>query len=68
MNDEQFNLSLRSFLKKVGINSQRRIEDAVREALADGRLQGSETLPARVTLTLPSLGVSLTLDDAIRLE
>ncbi len=40
------------FLKKVGITSQREIEKAVRDALADGRLKGHEKLPAKMVLTL----------------
>jgi hypothetical protein len=58
MNEDKFNTSLRGFLKKVGITSQREIEKAVREALADGRLKGHEKLPATMVLTLG--GVSLT--------
>jgi len=34
MNEDTFNTSLRGFLKKVGITSQREIEKAVRDALA----------------------------------
>jgi hypothetical protein len=52
MNEDVFNTSLRGFLKKVGITSQREIEKAVRDALADGRLKGNEKLPAKMTLTL----------------
>ena len=37
MNEDVFNTSLRGFLKKVGITSQREIEKAVREAVAAGR-------------------------------
>ena len=40
MNEDVFNTSLRGFLKKVGITSQREIEKAVRAAVADGRLKG----------------------------
>ena len=58
MNEDIFNTSLRGFLKKVGITSQREIEKAVRDALADGRLKGHEKLPAKMVLTLG--GVSLT--------
>ena len=36
MNEDAFNASLRGFLKKVGITSQREIEKAVRDAV-DGR-------------------------------
>ena len=58
MNEDKFNTSLRGFLKKVGITSQREIEKAVREAVAAGRLKGNEKLPAKMVLTIG--GVSLT--------
>jgi hypothetical protein len=58
MNEDTFNASLRGFLKKVGITSQREIEKAVRDAVASGRLKGNEKLPAKMVLTLG--GVSLT--------
>jgi hypothetical protein len=58
MNEDVFNSSLRGFLKKVGITSQREIEKAVRDALADGRLKGHEKLPAKMVLTVG--GISLT--------
>jgi hypothetical protein len=58
MNEDIFNTSLRGFLKKVGITSQREIEKAVRDAVASGRIKGSEKLPAKVVLTIG--GVSLT--------
>ncbi len=52
MNEDTLNVSVRKFLKKVGITSQREIEQAVRTAIASGRLKGNETLPAKVTLTV----------------
>jgi uncharacterized protein DUF6494 len=58
MNEDVFNNSLRGFLKKVGITSQREIEKAVRDAVASGRLRGSEKLPAKMVLTVG--GVNLT--------
>jgi hypothetical protein len=58
MNEDVFNMSLRKFLKKVGVTSQREIEKAVRRAVEEGRLQGTETLQAEVTLKLG--GVELT--------
>jgi len=58
MDEDKFNTSLRGFLKKVGITSQREIEKAVRDAVAAGRLKGNEKLPAKMVLTLG--GVNLT--------
>lgn len=39
MDDEKFNMSMRKFLKQVGVTSQQAIERHVREAgLKDGRI------------------------------
>ena len=67
MDDDVFNMSLRKFLKKVGITGQRAIEDAVREGLAAGRLKGDEKLPAEVTLTLGGTTLKLVIDGEIEL-
>ena len=58
MNEDAFNASLRKFLKKVGITSQREIEKAVRDAVAAGRLSGNEKLPARMVLTVGGISLS----------
>jgi hypothetical protein len=68
MDEEVFNVSVRKFLKKVGITSQREIEKAVRAALANGRLKGHEALPAKVTLAVEVIGVAVEIDGAIELE
>ena len=67
MNEDVFNTSLRTFLKKVGITSQREIEKAVRDALADGRLKGNEKLPAKMVLTIGGLSLSHEVTDEIEL-
>jgi len=59
MNEDAFNMSVRKFLKKVGVTSQREIEQAVREAVESGKLT-SATLPAKATFTIG--GVNLTFD------
>jgi hypothetical protein len=66
MNEDVFNGSLRKFLKKVGVTSQREIEKAVREALANGSLKGHERLPAKMVLTIG--GISLTHEIADDIE
>ncbi len=68
MNEDVLNVSVRKFLKKVGITSQREIEQAVRAAVADGRLKGNEALPAKVMLTVDRLGLSVEIDGAVELE
>ncbi len=68
MDQESFNLSIRKFLKMVGVNSQREIEQAVQQALAAAKLKGEETLAAKVTLEIPQLGVKVPFEGEIRLK
>ena len=68
MDQETFNLSIRKFLKMVGVNSQREIEQAVQKAIMSGKLQGAETLPATCTLEIPALGVKVPFDGQIKLK
>jgi len=68
MNADAFNMSIRVFLKKVGVHSQREIEAAVEKALAEGKLKGNETLPAKMTLTLGGTDLEVTFEDSIKLE
>ena len=67
MDEEVFNMQIRKFLKNVGVTSQREIENAVRKALEDGTLKGEETVKAKVTLTIESLGISADIEGEIQL-
>ena len=68
MDQETFNLSIRKFLKTVGVNSQREIEQAVQKSVESGRLKGVETFPVKMTLEIPALGVKVPFDGEIRLK
>lgn len=68
MNDEALNMSIRKFLKTVGVNSQLAIEKAVRKAIEDGKLKGNESLPAHMTLNVGTLELSVKFDGELRLE
>ena len=68
MDQETFNLSIRKFLKMVGVGSQREIEQAVQQALASQRIKGEETLAAKVTLELPALGLKVPFEGEIKLK
>ena len=68
MDKEIFNLSIRKFLKMVGVNSQREIEQAVQQAMQKGGLRGNEVLPAKVTLEIPGLGVKVPFEGEIKLQ
>ena len=68
MNEDIFNMSIRRFLKNVGVRSQAEIERAIAKAIADGKLGGNETFPARMVLTIDKVSLNFTLDGEIKLE
>lgn len=68
MNEEALNGTVRKFLKKVGITSQREIEKAVREAVASGRLKGNESLLAKATVQIEGLGLKFDVEGDVELE
>ena len=68
MDQETFNLSIRKFLKMVGVNSQREIEQAVAAAIASQAIGGSETLPITMTLEMPTLQLKVPFEGTINLK
>lgn len=67
MDEETFNLSIRKFLKVVGVNSQREIEQAVTKAIEAGEIAGNETFQATMTLEIPGLKLKVDHDGQIKL-
>ena len=68
MDEDEFNLSIRKFLKKVGITSQREIEKAVRSGLESGALSESDTVNVSVTLHINQQEPDLVIDGEIKLQ
>jgi hypothetical protein len=66
MNDDTFNMSVRKFLKAVGVRSQHEIEQAVALAIASGKLKGNETLQAKMVLTVSGVDINVNFDDEIK--
>ncbi len=67
MDEDVFNMQVRKFLKNVGVTSQREIETAVRDAVAAGKLGAGDSVEAKVTLSIESLGVSYDIEGSIDL-
>ena len=68
MDEDQFNMEIRKFLKKVGVTSQREIEKAVKSALDTELLSGSETLNARMRLRIDEIDLDLMIEGDIQLD
>ena len=63
MEDERFNMSLRKFLKHVGVTSQHEIERVVREH----RLEGKGILKVKMVLTAEGTDLKHEVEDEIDL-
>lgn len=57
LDEDRLNIEIRKFLKQVGVTSQREIEKAVRDAAASGDLSDAVPLEAKMTLSIPALGL-----------
>ena len=68
MDEETFNLSIRKFLKTVGVNSQREIEHAVAGAIAAGAIAGTESFAATITLEVEGLKLKVEFGGEIKLQ
>jgi hypothetical protein len=68
MDEEAFNLSVRRFLKKLGVTSQREIELAVREQIDAGALSGDEKLNARAVVTVDGVEREIVVEGEIALS
>jgi hypothetical protein len=67
MKEDVFNTSIRKLLKKFGVTAQREIERAVRRAVAEHRLKGSERLPPKLTLSIPTVGLTHSIEGDVDL-
>ncbi|APG84616.1 DUF6494 family protein [Sinorhizobium americanum] len=61
MSEDAFNMSIRKFLKEVGVTSQRKIEETVREG------QTGKKLKVRMTLTAEGTSLNHVVDGEIEL-
>ncbi|KLN59982.1 hypothetical protein WH96_14840 [Kiloniella spongiae] len=68
MNEDALNMSIRKFLKKVGITSQREIEAAIRESIESDKLKDKSSFIISVQLQAPELGLDQKIDGKIELE
>ncbi len=68
MDEEALNIQVRKFLKKVGIQSQREIEQAVKNYIIKGSLSGTEKLNASMLLEVPDIGLKVSIEGKIEIE
>ncbi len=67
MDEDALNISIRKFLKMVGVSSQRELEHAVARAVEARSVSGTETFAAKMTLEVPGLALKVSFDGDIKL-
>jgi hypothetical protein len=67
MQEDVFNTSIRKLLRQFGVTAQREIEKAVRQAMVEHRLKGSERLPTKLTLSIPTVGLTHSIEGDVDL-
>jgi len=67
MKEDVFNTSIRKLLKEFGVTAQRETEKAVRQAVAEHQLKGSERLPTKLTLSMPTVGLTFNVEGDVDL-
>jgi hypothetical protein len=68
VDEETFNMSIRKYLKTLGITAQREIELGVREQLASGELSGDEKLEATATVRVQGIPEEIVITGVIALS
>jgi len=68
MDKEVFDSQLRKFLKKVGIQSRREVEQVVPSAISTGMLDATEMLTSCMVLRVPAVGIDVAIEDTIKLS
>jgi Family of unknown function (DUF6494) len=68
VDEETFNMSIRKFLKTLGVTAQREIELGVREQLSNGELSGDEKLEATATVRVQGIPEDIVITGVIALS
>jgi hypothetical protein len=68
VDEDTFNMSVRKFLKTLGVTAQREIELGVREQLDSGELRGDEAMEATATITVRGLRDDIVVTGTIALS
>lgn len=68
VDEDALNMQIRKFLKRVGVTSQREIDQALGRAMEKGTVQGTERLPMTMTLKIDGLELTHVIDGELDLS
>jgi hypothetical protein len=68
MNEDNLNMEIRKFLKKVGISSQRIIENSINLANDKGLINKGDHIEIKMSLAINSLNINNVISGKINIE
>ena len=68
MNEEKLNLDIRKFLKKVGVSSQKIIENYITKALQEGNLITKDEVEIEMKMILKEHNIEHIISDKIKID
>ena len=68
MDEDNLNIEIRKFLKKVGITTQREIENYIRKKFSEGDLKEGQSLEIKMELSSDDGSLSHTIKDKININ
>ena len=68
MDEDNLNIEIRKFLKKVGISSQREIENHIRQKFSEGILKKGESIEVSMNLSTDDGSISHTIKEKINIK
>ena len=68
MNEEKLNISIRKFLKNVGITSQRKIEIKIRDSIKSSSIVSSKKIKISAQLLSEEINLNEKIDCEIEIE
>ena len=68
MDEDNLNIEIRKFLKKVGITSQREIEKFIRESINNGKLKEGQSIEISMNLSSENNELSHIIKETINIK
>ena len=68
MDEDNLNIEIRKFLKKVGISSQREIENYIRKKFADGNIKINQSIKVSMNLSSEDGELSHSINETLKIK
>ena len=68
MDEDNLNIEIRKFLKKVGITSQREIENYIRKKFTEGKIKEGDTIEVSMNLSAGDGELSHSINESLKIK